>query len=283
LAADPGIQGVMARHRWSVGLLSEMPPEGKVGVSPVCILGVNINRGQEVSLRLRTDDLGGFRRYDRIRETLLHELAHMVHSEHDNAFKELNSQLRRECDALDWRGAAARSVAGPAFEGSVHYDLPPEQPQTAMQHTAASSGSKLGGSQPATAADPKLAAAEAALRRAGVAVDANVPPEIAVAATSTLKEVMQQYSKGQMVKYRQRDGTWAEAKIAAIDYSVLPPSIGIEIGGNYRETEATRLQPLSLSGDGAGGQQQEAEAVQGLGHRDAATEAKEAAAAALER
>jgi hypothetical protein len=36
-----------------------MPPEGKVGVSPVCILGVNINRGQEVSLRLRTDDLQG--------------------------------------------------------------------------------------------------------------------------------------------------------------------------------------------------------------------------------
>lgn len=59
LAADPGIVAVMARHRWSVGLLSEMPPEGKVGVSPVCVLGVNINRGQEISLRLRTDDLKG--------------------------------------------------------------------------------------------------------------------------------------------------------------------------------------------------------------------------------
>ena len=65
-------------YRWSVGKLSEMPPEGKVGVSPVCILGVNINAGQEISLRLRTDDLRGFRRYDRIRETLIHELAHMV-------------------------------------------------------------------------------------------------------------------------------------------------------------------------------------------------------------
>lgn len=31
----------------------------QVGVSPVCILGVNINRGQEISLRLRTDDLKG--------------------------------------------------------------------------------------------------------------------------------------------------------------------------------------------------------------------------------
>lgn len=38
---------------------SEMPPEGKVGVSPVCVLGVNINAGQEISLRLRTDDLRG--------------------------------------------------------------------------------------------------------------------------------------------------------------------------------------------------------------------------------
>lgn len=31
----------------------------QVGISPVCILGVNINAGQEVSLRLRTDDLKG--------------------------------------------------------------------------------------------------------------------------------------------------------------------------------------------------------------------------------
>lgn len=62
LAADPGIFGIMSKHRWTVGLLSEMPPEGKVGVSPMCILGVNINAGQEISLRLRTDDLKGFRR-----------------------------------------------------------------------------------------------------------------------------------------------------------------------------------------------------------------------------
>lgn len=51
----------MSRHRWRVGTLSEMPPEGKVGVSPACILGVNINAGQEISLRLRTDDLRGGR------------------------------------------------------------------------------------------------------------------------------------------------------------------------------------------------------------------------------
>jgi hypothetical protein len=42
------------------------------------VLGYNVNRGQEISLRLRTDDLRGFRKYLRIRETLVHELAHMV-------------------------------------------------------------------------------------------------------------------------------------------------------------------------------------------------------------
>ena len=61
-----------------VCLLSEMAPEGKVGVSAMCVLGYNVNKGREISLRLRTDDYGGFRKYLRIRETLVHELAHMV-------------------------------------------------------------------------------------------------------------------------------------------------------------------------------------------------------------
>lgn len=45
----------------------------------------------------------GFRKYDRIRETLIHELAHMQYSEHDNDFKQLNSTLRKECDAINAR------------------------------------------------------------------------------------------------------------------------------------------------------------------------------------
>lgn len=45
LAADPGIVAIMKGHHWSVGLLAEMPPEGFVGISPVCILGYNTNKG----------------------------------------------------------------------------------------------------------------------------------------------------------------------------------------------------------------------------------------------
>ncbi|KAK9804353.1 hypothetical protein WJX72_008599 [[Myrmecia] bisecta] len=117
LAADPGIVGIMNKHRWTVGLLSEMPPEGKVGVSAMCILGYNVNQGQEISMRLRTDDLKGFRRYDRIRETLCHELAHMVWGEHDHNFKQLNSQLLRECAEFEAQAQGGHILAGPAFAG----------------------------------------------------------------------------------------------------------------------------------------------------------------------
>lgn len=49
-----------------------------MGVSSVCILGWNRNQGQEISLRLRTDDYAGFRKYLAIRNTLVHELTHNV-------------------------------------------------------------------------------------------------------------------------------------------------------------------------------------------------------------
>ncbi|KAJ6723770.1 ZINC METALLOPROTEINASE-LIKE PROTEIN [Salix koriyanagi] len=96
LAADPGIVAIMNKHRWRVGIMTEMAPVGYVGVSPKCILGFNKNHGEEISLRLRTDDLKGFRKYESIKKTLLHELAHMVYSEHDANFYALDKQLNQE-------------------------------------------------------------------------------------------------------------------------------------------------------------------------------------------
>lgn len=80
-----------------------MFPDGKVGVDPVCVLGLNQNKGQKILLRLRTDDLLGFRKYLRcgaaggpddemadwtdpsscvdgcsIKKVLFHELSHNV-------------------------------------------------------------------------------------------------------------------------------------------------------------------------------------------------------------
>ena len=112
LAADPGVRGVMERHGWRVGRLVEFPPVGEVGVSEACLLGYNRGRGQEIGLRLRTDDWRGFRKYLRIRETLMHELAHMEHDDHGPGFKELNSRLLRECEELDWTRSEGRRVGG---------------------------------------------------------------------------------------------------------------------------------------------------------------------------
>jgi hypothetical protein len=79
-----------------------MYPDGKVGVDPVCVLGLNQNKGQKILLRLRTDDLKGFRKYLTIKKVLFHELSHNVFSEHDNDFYQLMRQVEKECQELDW-------------------------------------------------------------------------------------------------------------------------------------------------------------------------------------
>lgn len=62
----------MKARKWSVGELIELTP------FEASILGYNRNAGQLIALRLRTDDLSGFRHYDSIRKVLLHELTHNV-------------------------------------------------------------------------------------------------------------------------------------------------------------------------------------------------------------
>ena len=264
IATDAGILGVMKKHRWKVGVLSELPPEGYVGVSPVCVLGYNRNAGQEISLRLRTDDLRGFRRYDRIRETLIHELAHNVFSEHDNNFKELNSRLKREVESLDWRGASgARTVSEEKtapFAPSLNVDT---------RKSVESGRYKLPGKLPSVS--PREAAVAAAEQRVRAAKLSSHPVQIEERTPSpSIPESPPQ--KGDIVEYKQRDGSWVAAKVVAIDFSVVPPSYGIELttdnGMTYRETELSRLRKTFEEGKES--------LVEGLGHRDAATEAKEA-------
>jgi WLM domain len=54
--------------------------------------------------------LQGLRRYQKIRETLVHELTHMVWGDHDNNFKQLNSQLLREAAQLEWTSQPGRAL-----------------------------------------------------------------------------------------------------------------------------------------------------------------------------
>lgn len=95
IRSDPAIRHVMQAHDWKVGILTELSPFERT------ILGFNKNKGMEISLRLRTDNLEGFRSYGSIRKVLIHELTHMEISEHDTSFNELNSKLTKQVLAYE--------------------------------------------------------------------------------------------------------------------------------------------------------------------------------------
>ena len=169
LARDPGILGIMEKHKWKVPLLAEMPPEGKVGVSESCVLGYNVNAGKEIHLRLRTDDLKGFRVYQRVKETLIHELTHNVFGPHDNNFKNFCSQLTREAREFDWKLPGARRLGDVDAASSDEETWSEDE---AMAATRGSSGNSVGGGDlELKKLDPKQAAGAAAAKRASDAAE----------------------------------------------------------------------------------------------------------------
>jgi hypothetical protein len=101
LAADPGIKSSMAKHKFSVGLLTEMDPAMHT-THESRTLGLNRNRGEVIELRLRTDAYDGYRDYKTIRKTLCHELAHNVFGEHDRDFWDLTGKIEKEVERGDW-------------------------------------------------------------------------------------------------------------------------------------------------------------------------------------
>ncbi|XP_018849955.2 uncharacterized protein LOC109012658 isoform X2 [Juglans regia] len=157
LAADPGIVAIMNKHHWRVGIMTELAPIGYVGISPKCLLGFNKNHGEEISLRLRTDDLKGFRKYESIKKTLLHELAHMVHSEHDENFYALDKQLNQEAASLDWTRSRSRTLNGVRYSG--HYE------DDDYIGDSSNTPQKLGGSTLDQLANARASSVAAAYRR----------------------------------------------------------------------------------------------------------------------
>ncbi|KAL2149670.1 hypothetical protein VTH82DRAFT_8322 [Thermothelomyces myriococcoides] len=108
LRDDPGVRAAMRKHRFSVGLLTEMDPTAYTAASHegvTRILGLNRNRGEVIELRLRTDAYDGYRDYRTIRKTLCHELAHNVHGDHDANFWALCREIERDVERADWKHA----------------------------------------------------------------------------------------------------------------------------------------------------------------------------------
>ncbi|KAL2041660.1 hypothetical protein N7G274_005444 [Stereocaulon virgatum] len=115
LRDDPGIKASMRKHKFSVGVLTEMnPAEHTTHESKT--LGLNRNKGEVIELRLRTDAYDGYRDYKIIRDTLCHELAHNVHGPHDRNFWDLCKDIEKEVRAADWKSG------GRAVSNEVFYD-----------------------------------------------------------------------------------------------------------------------------------------------------------------
>ena len=79
LSNDPAIRHIMQKHKFSVGVLTELAPHEQPH-----LLGLNVGAGQSIKLRIRTDAYDGFRPYLEVRRVLCHELTHNVWGEHDN-------------------------------------------------------------------------------------------------------------------------------------------------------------------------------------------------------
>jgi DNA-dependent metalloprotease WSS1 len=93
------VKPLMRQRNWRVGTLAEFyPPENN-------LLGLNINAGQKICLRLRhAGDENQFLPVESVVDTMLHELAHNVHGPHNQHFHALWDKLRDEHQALVMKG-----------------------------------------------------------------------------------------------------------------------------------------------------------------------------------
>lgn len=202
LATDPGIVAIMKERELVVGTLGEMDPiDDRLMQTKqqqgACLLGYNTNGGMRIDLKLRRDDLKGFRPYTEIMATLIHELSHNWVGEHNLLFWTNFGQMRAEYVHTHLRlrstvvaGKTTAELAGLKLETNNVYDFVMQELQKDMaQHglhpnmiaspieqrcrelDETHGGQKLGSlvvgstdltatSRPATARDLALAAAE---------------------------------------------------------------------------------------------------------------------------
>ena len=93
------VKPVMRARGWKVGTLAEFYPEQQN------LLGININKGQKICLRLRyPGDKNQFLPLEQVVDTMLHELSHNLIGPHNEQFHALWDQLRKEYEALLSKG-----------------------------------------------------------------------------------------------------------------------------------------------------------------------------------
>ncbi|KAF7971404.1 hypothetical protein HWV62_21250 [Athelia sp. TMB] len=165
------VKPIMRKHRWTLPVLAEFFPE-----SPN-LIGLNVNRGQKILLRLRPAHAPDTFYEERdVIGTMLHELTHNVHGPHDEKFYKFLSGLEDEYDALQRSGYSGEGFfsKGHRVGAGVSHDLPPHIARAKALAAAekrrrigglSSGGRSVGGSVTRSGMSARQLAAEAAERR----------------------------------------------------------------------------------------------------------------------
>ena len=160
------VKPLMRQRDWRVGTLAEFYP------SEHNLLGLNINQGQKICLRLRyPGDDTQFLPIENVVDTMLHELAHNVHGPHDQHFHALWDKLRDEHEALLRKGYTGEGFLGkgqrlggqrmPMSEARRQARAAAERRKT----LTAGSGQRLGGAGIGRGQDPRKVIADAIQKR----------------------------------------------------------------------------------------------------------------------
>ena len=162
------VKPLMRKRSWKVRVLSEFLPDDQR------LLGLNINKTFKVCVRLRyTHEPGTFLPIEQCVDTLLHELSHIVFSDHDSNFHSLWDELRDDHERLILRGYTGEGF----LTGGKRLGGGPVPPQHEMRRLARAnaeqrrvlqkgSGRTVGGQRVAPGTDLRRVLADAADRRA---------------------------------------------------------------------------------------------------------------------
>ncbi|KAJ2896302.1 hypothetical protein IWW38_002066 [Coemansia aciculifera] len=144
------VRPIMQARGWRVTTLREFFPANSQ------LLGLNVNRGQEIRIRLRpSHDPSQFLIYEDLLGTMLHELVHIVRGPHDKEFYGLLDVLKAEAEALLAKGYLGDGFfsKGVRVGVGVSHNLPRyavrEQTVRAVEARARRAGG-LGGGGPRT-------------------------------------------------------------------------------------------------------------------------------------
>ncbi|KEQ69242.1 zinc metallopeptidase [Aureobasidium namibiae CBS 147.97] len=162
------VKPLMRKRSWKVRVLSEFLPDDQR------LLGLNINKTFKICVRLRyTHEPSTFLPIEQCVDTLLHELSHIVFSDHDSNFHSLWDELRDDHERLILRGYTGEGF----LTGGKRLGGGPVPPQHEMRRLARAnaeqrrvlqkgSGRTIGGQRVAPGTDLRRVLADAADRRA---------------------------------------------------------------------------------------------------------------------